>query len=58
MQDKEIETETKSDVTMQPELAEQVVIEDYNRDIDEAMAEVAQESSYSHEEVVKISENW
>ncbi len=36
----------------------QVSLEDYNKDIDEAMAEVARGESYTHEEVVKMSKNW
>ncbi|MCD6011973.1 MAG: hypothetical protein K0Q79_1835 [Flavipsychrobacter sp.] len=35
-----------------------VTIEDYNKDIEEAMAEVARGESYSHEEVIKMSKNW
>jgi predicted transcriptional regulator len=35
-----------------------VTIEDYNKDIDEAMAEVARGEFYSHEEVIKMSKNW
>jgi len=37
---------------------EHVTLEEYNKDIDEAMAEVARGESYSHEEVVKMSKNW
>lgn len=35
-----------------------VNLEEYNKDIDEAMAEVAQGEAVSHEEVVKMSKNW
>jgi hypothetical protein len=37
---------------------ERVSLEEYNKDIDEAMAEVARGESYSHEEVVKMAKNW
>jgi hypothetical protein len=37
---------------------EPVSLEEYNKDIDEAMAEVARGESYSHEEVVKMSKKW
>jgi predicted transcriptional regulator len=33
-------------------------IEEYNKEIDEAMAEVARGEYYTHEEVVKMSEKW
>ena len=38
--------------------AEHVSLEDYNKDIDEAMAEVARGESYTHKEVVKMYKNW
>ena len=38
--------------------AEQVNLEDYNKDIDEAMKEIARGESYPHEEVVKMSKKW
>jgi predicted transcriptional regulator len=33
-------------------------LEDYNKDIDEAMGEIARGESVSHEEVVKMSKKW
>ncbi len=38
--------------------AEHTNLEEYNKDIDEAMAEVAKGESYTHEEVIKMSKNW
>jgi predicted transcriptional regulator len=35
----------------------QVTLEDYNKDIDEAMAEVARGEFYTHEEVVKMAKD-
>ena len=37
---------------------ERISLDQYNIEIDEAMTEVAQGKSYSHEEVIKMSENW
>jgi predicted transcriptional regulator len=38
--------------------AERMSIEQYNREIDEAMVEIKRGEVYSHEEVVKMSKNW
>ncbi len=35
-----------------------VSIEDYNKDIDEAMDEVAHGEFYTHDEVTKIAKKW
>ena len=35
-----------------------ISIEDYNNDIDEAMAEIARGEGVSHEEVVKMAKKW
>lgn len=35
-----------------------ISIEQYNREIDEAMAEVERGEVYTHEEVVKMSKSW
>lgn len=35
-----------------------ISIEQYNKEIDEAMAEVKKGEVYTHEEVVKMSKNW
>jgi len=40
------------------ENAEGISVEQYNREIDEAMAEVEKGEVYTHEEVVKMSKNW
>ncbi len=40
------------------EKSEAVSLEDYNKDIDEAMAEIARGEFYTHEEVVKMSKDW
>ncbi len=37
---------------------DRISIDQYNKEIEEAIAEVAQGKSYTHEEVVKMSENW
>jgi len=35
-----------------------ISIEQYNKEIDEAMAEIKRGEVYTHEEVVKMSKNW
>jgi predicted transcriptional regulator len=35
-----------------------ISIEQYNKEIDDAMAELEKGEIYTHEEVVKISKNW
>lgn len=35
-----------------------ISIEQYNKEIDEAMEEVRRGETYSHEEVVKMAKNW
>ncbi len=35
-----------------------ISIEQYNKEINEAMEEVKRGETYSHEEVVKMSKNW
>ena len=35
-----------------------ISIEQYNKEIDEAMEEVKRGEVYTHEEVVKMSKNW
>jgi len=35
-----------------------ISIEDYNKDIDEAMAEIARGAAVSHEEVLKMAKSW
>ena len=37
---------------------EQLSLEEYNKDIDEAMDELARGESVSHDEVVKMSKKW
>ncbi len=37
---------------------ERISIEQYNKEIDEAMAEVKKGEVYTHEEVIKMSKGW
>ena len=38
--------------------AERITIEQYNKEIEEAEAEIERGESYTHEEVVKMSKQW
>jgi len=38
--------------------AEQITLEQYNREIDEALAEIERGDVYTHEEVEKMSKDW
>lgn len=59
------EVEKKSVVEMlkiflkgREENARSISIEQYNKEIDEAMEEVKKGEVYSHEEVIKMAKNW
>lgn len=41
-----------------PKSSKRVSVEQYNRELDEAMEEVKRGEVYSHEEVEKMSKNW
>ncbi len=48
----------KSFVKLHGHESERVSIEQYNKEIDEAMAEIERGEFYTHEEVVKMSKEW
>jgi len=59
------EAEKKSVVQMlktflngRQEITGRISIEQYNKEIDEAMEEVKRGETYSHEEVVKLAKDW
>ena len=59
------EQEKKSVVQMlkvflngRPESQKRISIEQYNRELDEAMEEVKRGEVYTHDEVVKMSKKW
>ena len=43
----------RSDKEMSP-----TALDEYNKDIDESMAEIARGEVYSHDEIVKMSKKW
>ena len=59
------EAEKKSIVQMlktflnsRDESPDRITIEQYNKEIDEAMEEIKNGEVYTHEEVIKMSKNW
>ncbi len=59
------EAEKKSIVQMlktflnsRDESRDRITIEQYNKEIDEAMEEIKNGEVYTHEEVIKMSKNW
>ena len=48
----------KTFLTGRKETAGRISIEQYNKEIEEAMAEIEKGEVYTHEEVVKMAKNW
>ncbi len=48
----------KAIVSEKAQPQERISIEQYNQEIDEALANIEKGETYSHEEVVKMSKDW